>query len=98
MKIEGQNANLDPAALQRLERAASESGRPAAGARPLAGDSVQVSSDAALANEASRAVAEAPEVRQDLVERMRALLEAGELGNDADALAESLISAMEDRR
>jgi flagellar biosynthesis anti-sigma factor FlgM len=94
MKIAGNNANLDPAALQRLERAAADGTRQAHGAKAGSADRVDVSPDAALANEAAKAASDVPEVRQDLVDRMRALLDAGQLGSDADALADSLIDSL----
>jgi flagellar biosynthesis anti-sigma factor FlgM len=97
MKIDSNRPNLDHAALQRLERAAAEASKQAASGKPAAGDTVEVSADAALANDAVKAVNESPDIRTDLVERMRALLAAGELGNDAGALADSLIDSMVDK-
>ena len=47
----------------------------------MSGDTVQVSADATLANDAVKAANETPDVRADLVEKMRALLASGELGN-----------------
>jgi flagellar basal-body rod protein FlgF len=56
-----------------------------------------MSADAALANDAVKAANESPDIRAELVERMRALLAAGELGSDAGALADSLIDSMIDK-
>ena len=42
----------------------------------------------------SRLSNDAPAIRTELVERMRALLAAGELGNDAGQLADSLIDSI----
>ena len=97
MKIDSNRPNLDQAALQRLERAAAEASKQAASGKTGTSDTVQVSADAALANDAVKAVNDSPDVRADLVERMRALLAAGELGNDAGALADSLIDSMLDK-
>ena len=97
MKIDSNRPSLDHAALQRLERAAAEASKQAALAKTASGDTVQVSADAALANDAVKAVNESPDIRTDLVERMRALLASGELGSDAGALADSLIDSMIDK-
>jgi len=94
MKIDGNRLNLDQAALQRLERAATDAPKPATASRTSTGDTVQVSADAALANTAVKAIHDAPEIRTALVDRMRALLASGELGNDAGQLADSLIASI----
>jgi flagellar biosynthesis anti-sigma factor FlgM len=98
MKIDGNRPSLDHAALQRLERAAADAPTQATtAAKATSGDTVQVSADAALANNTIRAVHAAPDVRTDLVERMRALLASGELGNDAGQLADRLIASMTEK-
>jgi len=92
MKIEGTRPNLESVAAQRA-------GQPGTGrvkngpAGTMAQDSdrVQVSEDAALASSARRAADQAPDLRQDLVERMRAKLAAGEIGTDPERLADRLI-------
>src|SRR5262245_35398432 len=55
------------------------------------GDRVQLSDDARLADNAVRAASSAPEVRQDVVDRVRAKLESGELGKDLFRLADKMI-------
>jgi flagellar biosynthesis anti-sigma factor FlgM len=59
------------------------------------GDRVEVSDDAKkvqqIVAEAVKAASTAPEVRQDKVERAKALLASGELGSDHEALASSII-------
>ena len=55
------------------------------------GDRVELSADARLADNAVRAASKAPEVRQDVVERVRAKLDAGELGKDLFRLADKMI-------
>jgi flagellar biosynthesis anti-sigma factor FlgM len=57
-------------------------------------DRVELSADARLMDTAVRAVARAPEVRQDVVERARAKLQAGELGNDLPRLADKIIDQL----
>jgi flagellar biosynthesis anti-sigma factor FlgM len=54
-------------------------------------DRVELSADARLADSAVRAATRAPEIRQDVVERVRAELEAGELGKDLFRLADKMI-------
>ena len=54
-------------------------------------DRVEVSEDARLMTSALKAANDAPAVRQDLVERMRKLLESGELGKDSAKVADKLI-------
>ncbi|MEO7271552.1 MAG: flagellar biosynthesis anti-sigma factor FlgM [Vicinamibacterales bacterium] len=94
MKIDGNRPGLDHAALQRLEKAATESAKQATTKQAHSGDTVQVSADATLAHNAVKAANETPDVRADLVEKMRALLASGELGHDAGAIADSLIDSM----
>jgi flagellar biosynthesis anti-sigma factor FlgM len=94
MKIDGNRHGLDQAALQRLEKAAADSAKQATTNKGVSGDTVQVSADATLANDAVKAANDSPDVRVDLVEKMRALLASGELGKDAGALADSLIDGM----
>ena len=90
MKIDSNSSGLDQAALQRLEKPAADAPKPAAAGKTDSGD-------AELANEAVKAANDMPEIRTDLVERMRVLLAAGELGNDAGLLADSLIDNMLDK-
>ena len=90
MKIDSNRSGLDHAALQRLEKAAPDALKPAAAGKTVSGD-------AELANEAVKAANDLPEIRTDLVERMRVLLAAGELGNDTGLLADSLIDNMLDK-
>jgi flagellar biosynthesis anti-sigma factor FlgM len=57
-------------------------------------DRVELSADARLATSAVRAAEKAPEIRQDVVERARARLEAGELGKDLFRLADKMIDSL----
>jgi flagellar biosynthesis anti-sigma factor FlgM len=93
MKIEGSKPNLlESIAAQRLDRASTDRAKQASGTVTSQGiDRVQVSGDAALAASARRLADETPDIRYDLVERMRAKLAAGEVGQDADRLAEKII-------
>jgi flagellar biosynthesis anti-sigma factor FlgM len=96
MKIEGSNQpNLESVAAQRMDRATTDRAKQAAGAVTSQGnDRVQVSGDAALAAKARRLADEAPDIRHDLVDRMRAKLAAGEIGKDAERLADKMIDDM----
>jgi flagellar biosynthesis anti-sigma factor FlgM len=94
MKIDANRAGLENAALQRLEKAAADPTKQGAPVKTSTGDTVEVSADAALANEAMKVAKDTPDVRTDLVDRMRALLASGELGSDAGAIADSLIDSM----
>jgi flagellar biosynthesis anti-sigma factor FlgM len=58
------------------------------------GDRVELSADARLADRAVRAASQVPDVRQDVVERVRGKLEAGELGKDLFRLADKIIDSL----
>ena len=96
MKIEGSKPNLfESVAAQRLDRVSTDRAKQAPGAVSSQGsDRVQVSGDAALAAKARRLADETPDIRYDLVERMRAKLAAGEVGKDAERLADRMIDDM----
>jgi len=92
MKIEGTRPNLESVATPQTERVGTGRAKDAQpGATTQVTDRVQLSGDAALAAAACRAAEQAPDIRQDLVEKMRAKLAAGEIGNDAERLADRLI-------
>ena len=59
-------------------------------------DRVELSSDAALVNEAVQAARDAAAVRSDKVEAAKQALANGTLGADAEALADALIDHMSD--
>lgn len=99
MKIESNNPGADNLAAQKLERAQAEAKDAVASeAARKSADRVELSQDAALANAAAKAAADGPDVRPELVERMKKALASGELGSDAHALAESLIDRMLDEK
>lgn len=95
MKIDGNRPDNDAAIAQntKVDRGGADA-RAVAGARAGQGDRVALSSEAALASSVAKAAAELPDVRMDLVNRMRELMERGELGADAEALADRLIDGM----
>jgi flagellar biosynthesis anti-sigma factor FlgM len=57
-------------------------------------DRVEVSRDAQLMTRALKAAGDSSAIRHDVVERMRRLLDSGELGKDSTRLADALIDHM----
>jgi flagellar biosynthesis anti-sigma factor FlgM len=95
MKIQGDRPSgvQDAGQTQQVDKAAQQRGQQARGAADT-GDRVEVSADARLLGKAVDAAAKAPEIRQDVVERAKAKLAAGEIGNDANRLADRLIDSL----
>lgn len=94
MKIQGERPSgvQDAGQTQQVDKAAQQRAQQARGAAD--GDRVEVSADARLLGKAVDAAAKAPEIRQDVVERAKAKLAAGEIGNDANRLADRLIDSL----
>ena len=98
MKIEGQrpdqltrsDAAQQAQQLDRVQAERSERGR-SAGA---GGDRVEVSNDARLMSTALQEASKGPAIRQDVVERARQKLAAGEVGNDPLRLADRMIDSL----
>jgi flagellar biosynthesis anti-sigma factor FlgM len=98
MKINQNRADLDTVGNVRQEPVRDE--RAAAAERATtdqATDQVRVSTTSQLAAAAASAAEQASEVRPEVVERARKLLASGELGRDADRLADALIDRTIDR-
>lgn len=95
MKIQGDRPSgvQDAGQTQQVDKAAQQRAQQARGAADT-GDRVEVSADARLLGKAVDAAAKAPEIRQDVVERAKAKLAAGEIGNDANRLADRLIDSL----
>ena len=95
MKIQGDRPSgvQDAGQTQQVEKAAQQRAQQARGGAD-SGDRVEVSADARLLGKAVDAAAKAPEIRQDVVERAKAKLAAGEVGNDANRLADRLIDSL----
>ncbi len=95
MKIEGNN--IDNVQGQTTERAGQGDAKPPArksdGVNAPSTDEVRLSPEIQLVQEAAQAAAAMPEIRQDVVEKMRAELEAGRIGNDPHKLADALIDS-----
>ena len=92
MKIEGNRPTQE---TESLTRADAKGTRPAPNRAADAGDRVDVSADAkkaqGLVADAVKAVNALPNIRAEAVARGRAKLESGELGADANKLADALI-------
>jgi flagellar biosynthesis anti-sigma factor FlgM len=96
VKISESGSDILNQALDRVGAPASQAGnRSHARPRPATetGDRVRVSSDAQLLHTAMRAAQQSPEIRQDVVDRMRAALDKGEVGQDPERLADALIDS-----
>jgi negative regulator of flagellin synthesis FlgM len=92
MKIEGNRPRIDTTAAGEAEKVAADrrTGK-VGGAQASSCDSVEVSADAKLLSQAMKAAQDSPDIRVDVVERMREKLAAGTVGNDSGRLADRLI-------
>lgn len=93
MKIEHKAPGTSPARTEEAARTAetaTPTPRPAAGS-PGSGDRFTLSADAQIVQSAIAQAGNQPDIRDTLVNRMRELLDRGELGNDASRLADAMI-------
>lgn len=94
MKIEGNRPGIDTSATDAAQRVYTEQQHRAnrtAGRPSATGDTVEVSADAKLLSEAVKTAQAVPDIRADVVERMKQKLAAGEVGNDAGRLADRML-------
>ena len=93
MKIENDKPNPLAGQTDALTPTPSAGSAPAGKTAPAQSraDQLTLSPEAQLLKAAADAAAGDPAVRTALVEKMRALLAEGQIGTDADALAESLL-------
>jgi flagellar biosynthesis anti-sigma factor FlgM len=94
MKIEADPLRMQSGAAERPIRPASTPvpGQPASDATPApAGDQLQISEAAQIVRAAMEGASSLPSIRQDVVDRMRALLDDGRIGGDTSRLAEAII-------
>ena len=91
MRIDNNRANFDR--IENAKTAAAEAAAKKDGAKAAetSGDSVRLSEIAQFATNAVSAAENAPEIRQHKVERAKAMLADGTLGNDSLKLADALI-------
>jgi flagellar biosynthesis anti-sigma factor FlgM len=93
VKIDANRLTQDAGATEATKRATGDQRVQKSGVERPADkrDRVEVSPDAQLLTAAHEAAQKAPAIRTELVERLKQKLNSGELGNDADALADRLI-------
>ena len=93
MKIDGNRGTPDTQATDSARRTGKDgSVRRAGESGPaVTGDRVELSEDAALLSRALKAATEAPDIRTELVDRMREQLAAGKVGNDSGKLADAML-------
>ena len=93
MEIRNLLKGVDPyqAKLEKAERDSGRAGRSSAGSASSKGDRVSVSNTARLHTEAMRAANEAPDVRREKVEALKAKVEAGEYTIDPHKVAAKII-------
>jgi flagellar biosynthesis anti-sigma factor FlgM len=91
MKIDGNRLTPDLDATRRAEQTRQTEKTANERTAAAKADRVEVSKDAQLVAAALKAANEAPAVRQDVVDKMRKLMESGELGKDSAKLADKLI-------
>jgi flagellar biosynthesis anti-sigma factor FlgM len=99
MKIEGHgpnplNSTNDAQATAGNERVQGGRSDPGQRGDHVRSDRVEVSDDARLMEDAVRQVQRVPEIRQDVVERARQKLAAGEVGRDPFKLADKIIDSL----
>jgi negative regulator of flagellin synthesis FlgM len=92
MKIEANRPRIDTTAAEEAQKVAADRRTGKVGGRPSAsGDTVEVSADAKLLSQAIKLAKDTPDIRADVVQRMREKLEAGTVGNDAGRLADRML-------
>jgi flagellar biosynthesis anti-sigma factor FlgM len=95
VKIDGYPTDGLSAALEGVRPPTAPAANSAAseGARLTRGDDLRLSADAELMRTAIEQAQGAPPIRQDVVERTKAAMARGEIGNDPQQLADALIDA-----
>jgi flagellar biosynthesis anti-sigma factor FlgM len=96
MKIDGNspNANVGPLANTPDDTRVKGGGTKGQAGGVSHGDTVALSPQARMVNQALQAAAASPAIRQDKVAEARAKLDAGEIGQDPMGLANTLIDHM----
>lgn len=91
MKINNDGPGALTNGAEPLARTTGESGGAKSRPASSATDALKLSPEGRFMQEAAVRSAGSPEIRQDVVDRMKALLDAGKIGNDTAALADSMI-------
>jgi flagellar biosynthesis anti-sigma factor FlgM len=94
MKIDSNRPEFDTTPAGKVEATRTNELKAGVKAHPSVSDKVSVSSGAQLANNAIEAAKKASDVRAEVVDRARALLASGKLGNDSKRLADALINGL----
>jgi len=95
VKIDAYRQEIPTQATDRVGRPTTPVSNRDGGAAPASGnDEVRLSSGAQLMQSVMQSAQDKLEIRQDVVERMRAALANGTVGNDPHALAEALIDRL----
>jgi flagellar biosynthesis anti-sigma factor FlgM len=97
MKVQGNSPNHETSSATRLEQVRTE--RQGRGTRSEGSgqDRVELSSDVELVSKAVKAAGETPAIRQDVVQRAKQKLMAGQVGHDTIKLADKLIDHLLER-
>ena len=99
MRIDPNQPAVETGASDRIGGSGDKS--PRVGIQGGAADRVEVSDDLKrvqrIVADVVQDMAATPKVRQDVVDRARALLASGELGRDSSALADAIINDLIDR-
>lgn len=90
MKIDGHHGGAD-CVTARIDAAGTGRPRTKADAGQAGGDRLELSAGVEILKTALQAATDAPEIRQDAVERVRQKLLAGELGQDPLRLADRML-------
>lgn len=95
MKVENNGSAHETAATSRPEtpRTGPPEGR-GRSAVVAGADRVALSAAGSLVSQAMRRAEEAPEIRQQLVDRLRQKLAEGKVGNDSERLADRVIDSL----
>jgi flagellar biosynthesis anti-sigma factor FlgM len=95
MRIHGERPdNVGQTASTQAPAERGRTGRSDHAAAPATADRVHVSDQARLLSAAVQAAHEAPDASEAAIERARQKRAAGELGNDAERLADKLIDSL----
>jgi flagellar biosynthesis anti-sigma factor FlgM len=101
VKIDAYRSDISAAAADRVGKPANwvgnrdekdQSTKPAA--TPATGDEVRISSEAMMMQSVMQGAHDALNVRWEVVERMRAAVSKGQVGNDPHALADAILDRL----
>ena len=96
MKIDGSGVDSLRQAIDRVGGPTAGVGGPAPGRSdkvPASGDQARFSADAQWLQAAVQTASRTPDIRQDVVDRMKAALNKGEIGADSERLADALLDS-----